>query len=414
MSQKENRKVSRYEEQRKRVRIIGTRISIMVVIAIILIMSTYAWFTSQKDITISNLRGTVEVVENMEISLDGKLWYHHIDLSEMIDEKTTLQAAYDSRKAVSGNTAVNIEPKELLPASTVGGIGKTYLPLYQGTAKSKTTTSLKNIKECEAGKDEGFFAFDIYIKNTSRDGKDDVLQLNLNSAVSVLEEAIEKQIVENGVTTTRVYEGQAFSGIQNTVRVGVALYKDTVSSMAVQKEILEKTVGSTIEKVAIWEPNAPHHVQYVIDNNNKLKGSGAVKFEDGDAITTYALNSSSVAAPGTLDDVFNTDDSKLSKQVTLQTQMSNTTEGQEDYRILSADGKPYNIKDTSGEDFTIKSNAISRLRVYVWLEGQDMDCVNLASFGGGIEMDLGFTKDDAVGDVLSDKEPDKNATNSVN
>ncbi len=385
------------------------------IVGVLCIMSTYAWFTTQKDITIYNLRGTVEVVESMEISLDAKSWHHKINLAEVIEGSTVLQEAVKSRdNAYGGNkvTAPNIEPTELLPVSTVGGIGKSYMPLYKGEATSRAnSTRLRSIGECveinadNTGKDNGYFAFDIYIKNTSRDDEPDVLQLNLNSAVQVLTEPVEKNIIENGVTGVREYIGQAFSGVQNSVRVALALYEDNAPSIATQKEVLDATKVSNIEKIAIWEPNAPHHVQYVVDNNNKLTGSKAVTFEDGDAITTYALTSTALTQQ-TINNVFNTDDSALGEQVTLQTEMTSQTEGDEDYRILSTDGKPYNLKDTDGDDFTIPTNTISRLRVYVWLEGQDVDCINLASLGGGIEVDLGLTKDDSVGTVLEDDDDD--------
>lgn len=33
-----------------------------------------------------------------------------------------------------------------------------------------------------------------------------------------------------------------------------------------------------------------------------------------------------------------------------------------------------------------------KIRMYVWLEGQDPDCVNFASHGGGIKVNLGLCK----------------------
>ncbi len=412
---KKNTKVNMKEEREKEsVKVIFIRIGIIALVGILLLMSTYAWFTTQKDITISNFRGTVEVVEFMEISLDAQTWHQEIDLSELVDGKTQLQAAVDSRNSVYGGalaTAPNIEPRELLPVSTVGGVGSSIMPLYQGQARSKKLTSLADIEQCKEidasnkGVDDGYFAFDIYIRNSGRDDNPDTLQLNLNSSAQVLKEAIEKEVInDDGSTTIRKYEGQAYSGIQNTLRVALALYEDTTKVLASQKEILDATKGSKVEKVTIWEPNAPYHVQSIVDNNNKLTGSGAVNFENGDALTTYALKSSAVGA--TIDDVYNTDDARLGAQATLQTEMTNTTEGSEDYRILSTDGKPLNLVDTTGADFTIKSNAVSRLRVYVWMEGQDVDCINLASFGGGVEIDLGLTKDDAVGEVLTRTDDD--------
>ena len=32
------------------------------------------------------------------------------------------------------------------------------------------------------------------------------------------------------------------------------------------------------------------------------------------------------------------------------------------------------------------------MRMYVWLEGQDVDCINYASLGGGLTIDVGLSK----------------------
>ena len=37
--------------------------------------------------------------------------------------------------------------------------------------------------------------------------------------------------------------------------------------------------------------------------------------------------------------------------------------------------------------------------MYVWLEGQDIDCTNYASHGSGIHLDLGLVKGAQVGGV---------------
>lgn len=418
MSQKEKKEyqaakskaeiASEIKEKKKRVRTVILR---GFIIGILCIMTTYAWFTSQKDITVSNLRGTVEVVENMEISLDAKEWAHLIDLSEIIDGKSRLQYAVDSRNAATSGTLPNIEPRELLPVSTAGGVGGVTMPMYsgEGTRKLKTTglKDIKLLKELDgtSGIDHGYFAFDIYIRNMAREDTPDTLQLNLNSAAQVLTEEIEKEVTENGVTTTRKYIGKAYSGIQNTVRVALALYEKTAGAMASQKEALEATKDSTITDIAIWEPNAPYHVQYIVTNNNMLIGSGAKQFENGDELTTYALTEASTQGDATIKNVYDTDTPGLAVQKTVQTSIASTEEGKEDYRILgrgTTDKLPIDLVDTDGDLFQIAANQISRLRVYIWIEGQDIDCINLASEGGGIEVDLGLTKDDYVGDVLNE------------
>ena len=383
-----------------------------------LIVSTYAWFTSQKDITLSNLRGTVEVAENMEISLDAANWYQKIDLSNAVAE---FEKAQESRDTALGQndsnrtTALAVVPGEMLPVSGVGELNKAYMPLYQGKA---TSNSLSNITECSDIEDNGYFAFDIYIKNTSKDSEDDILQLNLNSAVQVLQQSINKMIIENNTTVNRTYVGDADSGLQNTVRVALAMYKNSVSSTSNQKEILEATSGTidtptTIEKIAIWEPNASDHVEYIVTNNDKLEKYDTdsntykkVEFTETQEVDTYALTEK-LKNNGSLDNVWKIDKADLPGQEAnsekqLGLQVTNRTEKINEYNYRINEATPRNLTDTNGADFALKANSITRFRVYIWLEGQDIDCINHASNGGGIEIDLGLTKDNEVGDVLND------------
>ena len=45
------------------------------------------------------------------------------------------------------------------------------------------------------------------------------------------------------------------------------------------------------------------------------------------------------------------------------------------------------------EIFFISPNSITKLRVYVYLEGQDVDNYDLGSYGKKINIKFGFTKD---------------------
>ena len=180
----------------------------------------------------------------------------------------------------------------------------------------------------------------------------------------------------------------------------------TASSTDTQIDILKKTESETdngIKDIAIWEPNANDHVEYIVENNNKLV-NGASDLDDFGAsapVDTYAVNGKAAS----LENVYNIADEGVTKQVTCRTQKTSET----NYKInttsavVGADrvGKPINLTNTRGQEFQITSNSVSKLRVYLWLEGQDVDCINVASQGGGIELDLGLTRDDFVGDVLA-------------
>ena len=58
--------------------------------AVLLIVSTYAWFSTQKNVSLANLDGTVKVAEGLQISLDAKNWSSTIDFSQYNQDQTAL------------------------------------------------------------------------------------------------------------------------------------------------------------------------------------------------------------------------------------------------------------------------------------------------------------------------------------
>ena len=49
-------------------------------------------------------------------------------------------------------------------------------------------------------------------------------------------------------------------------------------------------------------------------------------------------------------------------------------------------------KDNTKAQFKIEPGKYVHMRMYVWLEGQDVDCINYASLGGDLELDIGLSK----------------------
>ena len=59
------------------------------------------------------------------------------------------------------------------------------------------------------------------------------------------------------------------------------------------------------------------------------------------------------------------------------------------------------MKDLKGTDrptfMKLAPNSITKLRVYVWIEGQDVDNYDFASLGAKISVNFGFTKERFTG-----------------
>ena len=353
---------------------------IILLALVIFIISTYAWFSTQRNVSITNLNGTVEVAEGLEISLDAQNWSNGLVLG---DEEGQLDIIDD---AYSGNT--NLKPSEMLPVSTLGLVSGQQKGLKMLRGKITNSIELSEIKEMvetETNPDSstypGYFAFDVFLKNSSKqDSLDDVLQLNYDSSLEIME------------------TDKSSTGLQNTARVAFAKYNGTSDVMADQATILKETAGvgvgagnSYITDVAIWEPNSNDHVEYIVQNNNKITGAGA-SFNATTQMDTYALRDSSIGQ--TIKDIYKWDGSEqyLAKQNVLQTTKTST----EDYSI--SEGVQNLVSATDGTTtFGIAPNKISRIRIYLWLEGQDVDCINYASHGGGIKVNIGLVKGSDIG-----------------
>ena len=353
---------------------------IILLALVIFIISTYAWFSTQRNVSITNLNGTVEVAEGLEISLDAENWSNGLVLGEEEGQLDIIDDAYAGNK--------NLKPSEMLPVSTLGQVSGQQKDLQMLRGKITNSIQLSDIKamvETESNPNSdtfpGYFAFDVFLKNSSKqDDLDDVLQLNYDSSLEIME------------------TDKSSTGLQNTARVAFAKYNGTSDVMADQATILKETAGigvgagtSYITDVAIWEPNSNDHVDYIVQNNNKITGAGA-SFNATTKMDTYALKSSSIGQ--TIADIYKWDgsESNLSKQNVLQTTKTST----EDYSI--SEGVQNLVSTTDGSTtFGIAPNKISRIRIYLWLEGQDVDCINYASHGGGIKVNIGLVKGSDIG-----------------
>ncbi len=367
---------------------------IILLALVMFIISTYAWFSTQKNVSITNLTGTVEVAEGLEISLDADKWSNGLVLGTEDGQLSIIDDAY------SGNH--NLSPSEMLPVSTLGLVSgsQTDLKMLRGKIEnSKELSEIKSMVETDTTPSSstypGYFAFDIFLKNNSKTDNDDELQLNYDSLLEILE------------------ADKSATGLQNTARVAFALYNGTADVMAEQAEVLKQTAGIgvgsspvSIKNVAIWEPNSNDHVSYIVQNNNKITWSsadaakyatkqldnGSKGFDVNTQMPTYALKDSSIGS--SISDIYKWDgsESNIQKQSTLQT----TKKSESDYTIK--EGVQNLISTTDGTSkFTIPANKICRIRIYLWLEGQDVDCINYASHGGGVKVNIGLVKGSKVG-----------------
>ena len=360
---------------------------LIVLTAILSITATYAWFSTQRDVEITGMRLNVEVAESMQISLNGETWVQSITIEDMKQFYNTYSANTSAHQAVSigeSTTNLNYVPIELLPVSSDGTVTNGKLNFVTGTING---TTLEEVKACSedditktdtiADRQNGntshpYLVFDMYLRNISaKTGSNkDTLKLNKGSRVFVNADSTEDDTQMEGA-------GVANTGLEYSARVGFVLYGNTVSVNSTSATLGEdvRTIAATgSETAAIWEPNDKEHTIYVV--NNDLVGLTA----SSQAFTTSALK-------------YTTSTADIENIYTSATAIQEVNTMKPEYNTDGSVKDAVEITDVNAAKVQLVPNTISKVRVYVWLEGQDPDCIDLASTGDKLNIDIKLTKD---------------------
>ena len=323
---------------------------------VMLVMSTYAWFSANRVVEITGLTAKVSAAEGLQISLDAASWSSAVEVNE-----TTLSAAssYNSY----------LLPTELKPVSTIGAVSGNEIQFYDGKVSADGTrltgaasATRTNATTAATGK---YIVFDIYLKNSSSQTEDD-LELAPNT------------LVQLGATTGKL--GVENTGLENSVRVGFLLFQNTAGFTAAQSDIAALTAGN-VPLVSIWEPNFTGHIQEVLTNDSRVTAATP-------GFRTFGLIN---AGEGTLTGINGTAATSFMSQTNTITTNSGTVTAETP--LTSAVAITYNEETTPvGTTLKLKGNQISKVRVYIWLEGQDPDCIDTASTGKYLDFVINLSK----------------------
>ena len=348
---------------------------VLLLSAMLLVMSTYAWFTANKTVNIDSIDVKVSTSSGLQISADGEDWKTVLD-------KTDLENAH-----LTWSGAVNQLPKEMAPVSTAMTVDSNgRLDMFFGDVFADLTPSSPtygdyvlestSISHLEKNGSEGkYIAFDVFLKsgNVAKD---------LFMSGNVIELKEEKDPTDGTVTYTPITNTGDESGIANATRVGVIKGTNTSSTNVGTIRGLT-TVGGT---PFIWEPNCDFHTANGIANGTALGwintpdvthstggGNGRIAYDGLFAPTTQAIELSQVTSAK---------NPLVAKPVNV-TWSSN--KGQSPISLQFPD----TAHDAAGNDLT---NGVTKFRIYMWVEGQDIDAENYAS-GTFVEYNLSFSLD---------------------
>lgn len=305
---------------------------ILLLMAVLLMSSTYAWFTSNLQVTIGTLDVNVEAKNGLQISADGTNWKTILDVADLMPD--TLDNTYA--------TNTNQIPTIMEPVSSAGNVVDGKLNMFYGTVTSDDTSGkweLTATKETDTkGTDGKYIVFDIFL----RVDKDSPLSLTTGS----------------GVTDSKT----SGKGLENATRV--AFVNEGNKAVGTDLADIQGLNSGADGTTKIWEPNSNAHTAAAIANARDNYG---VTISATDKVQHYGIKAA-IADGIELKNTHTGADSTYFTQVsTIQTE---TTMAETELITLTA--------------------GITKLRVYMWVEGQDFDCDNSAS-GSDLSFDLQFS-----------------------
>lgn len=327
----------RNSKKRKKSKKIFIAILMILFTGVILTASTYAWFTANKTVTVNEIDVNVTTSEGLQISADAVNW------KTVISNDDITGVTYDgSVNQLPGQTA------SIKPTSTVGEIDKTtgFMKMFVGDVTSNdagnyilTATQSVETKSTTTG---DFVVFDLFFQTNAAA----TVYLTSNSTVGAV-----------GTAT----------GIQNASRVGfvvqghAAVGSDTATIRALKNE-------GTVPAV-IWEPNFDVHTAAAVKHASDVYG-----------LTTSQAGGSKLAYKGVKAAISDTANIPL-----------NSTDTNYFGDITPDIYSPVaGISANKYERVFDLEAGVTKVRIYMWVEGQDVDCEDNAS-GGSVSYNLQFS-----------------------
>lgn len=432
---KNKKKNSKKRQQRK----LAWLFALTGITAVVLIVETYAWFIGTGSIQTSEFQIGVSTEKSLFLSLDGENWSENLTISRenilgLLEESLT----EDNHNAYEGNTNKWVDEEVgLIPISTSGEKDNTVsrLKLFGKSSITATpggfrliSTRLDNYSE-ELGEDgektgkyvderEGYVAFDLFIKNGEgvdyiekyNEEDDEAIYLTTNSSVSVVKSGDTEENdygLANSVRLAFAQIGRVASASANTGDIVSMVCSPTNTGTGEDGETYpvkgEQTGLCSETKTTIWEPNDTAHDEKLIEYFNRVcKGKEVEDGEDGTKIVTYGANDEVkcvdlVSGTATNTYVVNTDITSTDNVDVYDGLNGYEIDELEEYKISKYETFTDTHKMLKDEErpafFKLAANSVTKIRVYIYLEGQDVDNYDLISLGKTIKINFGFTKD---------------------
>ncbi len=328
---------SRKDRKRRR-KILVALIMILLLVAT-LGTATYAWFTANRTVTVESIDVNVSTSQGLQISTDAVNW------KSIVTNADITGASWGGvRNQLPSGTNM------IVPVSTIGYVDTStgYMQMFRGTVETNLTTGVNILSAEESVETNGtsgdFIAFDLFFQSSQAQ----TVYLTSNSSV-----------VASGTD----------KGIQNSARV--AFIKE--GSVAYGAPASSAYAIKGAESRFFWEPNYDVHTPSAVANASNV-------YE----ITVGQTNGSKLSYKGVR--------AEIPASANIPLNSSNTTYFGD---INTTGSVAAGIPDDAYLSAFDVAEGVTKVRIYMWIEGQDVDCEDHAS-GSALTYNLQFSIDSAA------------------
>lgn len=390
--------------------------------AVILVASTYAWFIGMQTVNIAPFDVEIAAIDGLTLSLDGRTFHENVAINStnFDDDVNTVYTGHTNSWGNGG----------LRPVSSIGQIDaeSSRLMLFEKSSLTSTTggyrlmaSRIPNDKDA-TGEYKGYVAFDLFVRNLSGTEYFDGPANILNEEAIYLTNDSEVKVSNNG--------GVKDSGIENSVRVAFAQIgrveafrdgnaldpTDDADAITLIRGIKCTTPADGVTALCInrpatiWEPNDTKHVANAINHYNKscrirtgsdVFATGAYTTADNCMPLVNGLYSSTYSIAAKIDvadavDIY--DGASYNKYagslITRDSETNDITGGYLEYPSdnIITDTAKFQEGTNRPEFIRLAPNSITKIRVYIYLEGQDVDNYDFSAVGQKISVAFGLTK----------------------
>lgn len=367
-------------------------IIVILITTVVLVVETYAWFVGLSTVNTSSFNISVSTGAGLEISLDGSTWKTGTGSSN------TLTISSTSINAYTGHNNSWVDSNGLVPVSSSGILTSAgRLKIFEKSSLASTAGGYRLVASqidnstTEAG---SYVAFDLFIRN----GKEAVYSndnYNTNAAENIyLTSDSQATVGGNGAANSlrvgffEIAGMKAYNASTTDIR---DLSCSTPTTANVKKALCPQNGTNRGHYWAVWEPSTAHTTNastYFTNSCKKRNSDGTYQTASCTALSTSTVTYAIYTDIAASDDI---DIYDGLNGYTSHTYNSTSNTGGK-INNLTTYKKPSSYT-YNNQIFRLAGNSITRVRVYIWLEGQDPDNYDVIVGDTNVTLKFGFTKD---------------------